>query len=135
MDLSHSEPCKPRVLVADDERVIADTLVIILNQNGFEARAEYDGFAAVHTAEEWQPDVFLSDVIMPGISGFEAAIRIGSMFSECRIVLFSGQANSVDLARIYGLMEHPYQIFPKPIPPQELIRILRDGAAGTIMAS
>jgi PleD family two-component response regulator len=34
---------KPRVLVADDERVIADTLVMILNQSGFDARAVYSG--------------------------------------------------------------------------------------------
>ena len=46
---------KPKVLVADDERVIADTLAIILNQSGFEAKAVYSGEKAVETAKEWLP--------------------------------------------------------------------------------
>ena len=41
---------KPKVLVVDDERVIADTLAIILNQNGFDASAVYTGSAAVDLA-------------------------------------------------------------------------------------
>ena len=41
------QQAKPRVLVADDERVIADTLAIILNQAGFDATAVYSGEKAV----------------------------------------------------------------------------------------
>ncbi len=44
---------KPKVLVVDDERVIADTLVMILNQSGFDARAVYSGEGALELA----PDV------------------------------------------------------------------------------
>jgi len=41
---------KPKVLVADDERVIADTLAMILNQSGFQARAAYSGEVALELA-------------------------------------------------------------------------------------
>ena len=41
------DTAKPRILVADDERVIADSLAMILNQSGFEARAVYSGEKAV----------------------------------------------------------------------------------------
>ncbi len=46
---------KPRVLVADDERVIADTLAIILNQAGFEATAVYSGERAVEMVQILNP--------------------------------------------------------------------------------
>jgi len=60
---------KPKVLVADDERVIADTLAIILNQSGFEATAVYNGEKAVETARTLRPDMVISDVIMTDMNG------------------------------------------------------------------
>jgi CheY-like chemotaxis protein len=67
---------KRKVLVADDERVIADTLVIILNQAGFDATAAYSGRTAVELAESLRPDMLISDVIMPDLSGIDAAISV-----------------------------------------------------------
>ena len=65
---------KPKVLVADDEQVIANTLAIILNQSGFEARAVFSGEKAIETLDSFQPDMLISDVIMTGMTGIEAAI-------------------------------------------------------------
>ena len=50
---------KPKVLVVDDERVIADTLAMILNQSGFQARAVYSGEAALETASTYEPDMLI----------------------------------------------------------------------------
>jgi DNA-binding response OmpR family regulator len=47
---------KIKVIVADDVEVIADTLVIILKQAGFDARAAYSGEMAVEMAQSFQPD-------------------------------------------------------------------------------
>ena len=55
---------KPKVLVADDERVIADTLVMILNQSGFDARAAYSGEKAVELASAFEPEMLIFDVIL-----------------------------------------------------------------------
>ena len=66
---------KPKVLVADDEQVIANTLAIILNQAGFEARAVYSGENATESLETFQPNMLISDVIMTGMTGIEAAAR------------------------------------------------------------
>ena len=88
---------KPKVLVADDERVIADTLAIILNQSGFEATAVYSGEKAVETAKELRPDMLISDVIMTDLNGIDAAIKIREMLPACKILLFSGQAATADL--------------------------------------
>ena len=70
---------KPKVLIADDERVIADTLAMILNKNGFDARVAYTGEQAVEVAGEFVPEMLISDVIMGGLNGIDAAIRIRAL--------------------------------------------------------
>ena len=117
---------KPKVLVVDDERVIADTLAIILNQNGFDASAVYTGSAAVDRAREAQPDLIISDVIMPDMNGIEAAIRIRQILPACKILLFSGQAATADLLEKARAQGHEFEILAKPVHPQDLLAKLRD---------
>lgn len=81
---------RPRVLVVDDERVIADTLSIILNQSGFRAAAVYSGVDAVTEARKQPPDLIIADVVMPDMNGIEAAIAIREMLPACKILLFFG---------------------------------------------
>jgi CheY-like chemotaxis protein len=115
------EPAKPRVLVVDDERVIADTLAIILNQNGFEAFAVYTGMAAVDRARASRPDLVISDVIMPDMNGIEAAIQIREILPGCKILLFSGQAATADLLEKARAQGHEFEILAKPVHPQDLL--------------
>ena len=72
-----------RVLVVDDEQVIADTLAKILDLNGYEASAVYTGTAAVESARSLQPDLIISDVIMPDMDGIQAAISIRGFLPNC----------------------------------------------------
>ena len=88
---------KPKILVADDERVIADTLAMILNQSGFQARAVYSGEKALELAPDFKPDMLISDVIMADLNGIDAAIRIRELLPAIKVPLFSGQAATADL--------------------------------------
>lgn len=119
------KPEKQKVLVVDDERVIADTLVIILNRSGFEATAAYSGESAVEVAETLRPDMVISDVIMMDISGIDAAIRIRSILPDCKILLFSGQAATADLLERARTQGHEFEILAKPVHPQDLLARLR----------
>jgi CheY-like chemotaxis protein len=116
---------KPKVLVADDERVIADTLAIILNQSGFEATAVYSGERAVEAAQELRPDMLISDVIMTDLNGIDAAIKIREMLPSCKILLFSGQAATADLLERAQEKGHQFEILAKPVHPQDLLAKLR----------
>jgi CheY-like chemotaxis protein len=116
---------KSLVLVVDDERVIADTLAIILSQSGFEAKAVYSGEAAVETAQELHPEMIISDVIMHDLNGIEAAIRIRKMLPGCKILLFSGQAATADLLESARSRGHEFTILAKPVHPQDLLDRLR----------
>src|ERR1035437_5471062 len=82
----------PRVLIVDDECVIADSLALILNQNGFDATAVYSGEAAVETAVTFNPDVLISDVVMGEMNGIELALRVSVLLPGCRVILISGRS-------------------------------------------
>jgi len=76
----------------DDERIIADTVAEILNDNGFEAMPAYSGTAAMSAIQKDCPDVVLTDVIMPGINGVELAKFVADTCRDTKVLLFSGQA-------------------------------------------
>ena len=117
---------KPKILVVDDEQVIADTLAIILKHSGFEARTAYSGETSLEVAATFQPDTLLTDVIMSdGINGIEAAIQIRAMLPKCKVLLISGQAATADLMDGARSRGHDFEILAKPIHPAELISRLR----------
>jgi DNA-binding response OmpR family regulator len=125
MSGSPIEEARTRVLIADDEERIAETLELILNQSGFRAFAVFDGNAAVETARSWRPDILLSDVAMPYLDGFGAARRVVAMYPKCRVILLSAYSEAADGVR--DLYEDGFQIefIAKPIHPRELIAQLK----------
>jgi CheY-like chemotaxis protein len=116
---------KPRVLVADDEKVIADTLAMILNQSGFNARAVYSGEKALELASTFEPDMLISDVIMADLNGIDAAIRMRELRPGIKILLFSGQAATADLLEKARARGYEFEILAKPVHPQDLLSRLR----------
>jgi DNA-binding response OmpR family regulator len=115
------ETTKLKVLVADDEQIIANTLAIILNRAGFDARAVYSGEKLVEMAQRFEPDVLISDVVMSGITGIEAAIEVLAKLPSCKILLFSGQAATVNLMERARVEGQTFEIITKPIHPNELV--------------
>ena len=116
---------KPKVLVADDEHVIADTLAMILSQSGFDARAVYSGEGALELAPTFEPDMLISDVIMADLNGIDAAVRIRALLPAIKILLFSGQAATADLLERARTQGYEFEILAKPVHPQDLVNRLR----------
>jgi CheY-like chemotaxis protein len=116
---------KPKVLVADDERVIADTLAMILNQSGFVARAVYSGEKALELATTFAPDMLICDVIMADLNGIDAAIQFRALLPRIKILLFSGQAATADLLEKARTQGYEFEILAKPVHPQDLLTKLR----------
>ncbi len=119
------ESSLPRILVVDDERLIADTIVQILNRNGFVAEAAYSGLHAIDLSKLYCPELVLSDVMMPHVDGVEAAIAIREHCPDTRIVLFSGQAATVEILARARERGFDFELLPKPIHPTQLIKHLR----------
>lgn len=115
-----------RILVVDDEILIADTIVQILNRNGFVAEAAYGGAEAIECARLTQPDLVLSDVLMPQVDGVEAAIQISQLCPDTRIVLFSGQAATLEILSRARDRGYDFELLAKPMHPTQLIKHLRN---------
>jgi CheY-like chemotaxis protein len=114
-----------RVLIVDDERVIADTLALILRSRGFTVNTAYSGEDAVELAEAMRPDVLISDVVMGPMSGVEAAIAICGELPDCRVILISGQLITADLLKEATARGHDFEVLIKPVHPQLLLDRLR----------
>lgn len=109
----------------DDERSIADSLVFLLKHEGFEATAAYSGEEAQQSATANPVDLLISDVVMSGLNGVEAAIRIRERSPECRVILFSGHANAPALVERANSEGYDFELIQKPLHPQELLAKLR----------
>jgi CheY-like chemotaxis protein len=111
--------------VADDERIITETLVAILDEEGFDAIAAYDGVSALEETKKLSPDVVLLDVNMPRLNGVEAAKTIFSSMPKVRIVLLSGHAETANLLAQAREAGFEFEVFAKPIKPDVLVKALR----------
>ncbi len=83
---------RPRLLVIDDEPVILDVLGTILTRWGCEVRAVQNGKEALAIVEQFDPDLILLDVLMPGQSGFEVcrAFRDNPMTRHIPVIFLTG---------------------------------------------
>jgi CheY-like chemotaxis protein len=122
---SGSKNYRPRVLVVDDESIIADTLTEILNKNGYEATAAYDGEEAIETALVKPPHLLISDVMLPGMNGVELATRMRRIFPECKVLLFSGHTQTRELLlNSTNQSGHHFELLSKPVHPADLLKRL-----------
>ena len=122
---TQSKPARTRVLVVDDERLVADTTAEILSGAGFDAKSVYDGWAALEMARSFLPDVLLTDVMMPQMNGVELAMTFSKTLPNTKVLLFSGQAGIsvvLDQGRDQG---YEFPLIGKPIHPTKLIQTLR----------
>jgi CheY-like chemotaxis protein len=116
-----AELARPFVVVVDDEKRIADTLVLILKSKGYAAQAAHDGASALAICRQKVPDVLVSDVVMPGMNGIELAIAIRRQFPGCHILLFSGQAETMEILEDAKRRGYDFELLAKPLHPDELL--------------
>ncbi|HXE09207.1 MAG TPA: response regulator [Acidobacteriaceae bacterium] len=114
-----------RVLVVDDQRLIADTLAEILANEGFEAVAAYDGWEALEQAARFRPDWLLSDVLMPRMNGVELAIAVQKNYPKTDILLFSGQAGISEILEDGHRRGYRFELMAKPVHPLKLVERLK----------
>jgi CheY-like chemotaxis protein len=112
----------PVVLIVDDEKVIADTLSIILTHAGFITMTAYDGVSALRMANAITPALLISDVVMPGITGVELAIMLTQSIPDLKVLLFSGQASTVDLLEQARRGGHHFTALTKPVHPTDMLK-------------
>jgi DNA-binding response OmpR family regulator len=89
-----------KVFVVDDNRDAADTLGMFLTLEGYDVRVAYDGDDAIEKAHDFQPEVALLDIGLPGKDGYEIARTIRSeREDDVMLIAVTGYASEADIAR------------------------------------
>jgi PAS domain S-box-containing protein len=114
-----------RLLVVDDNADAADTLALLLDDQGFDVRVVYDGAAALLEAADFQPDAVVLDLGMPGLDGYTTCQRLRALPRglSTTIVAVSGWAQDEDRRRsaMAGFDSH----LMKPVEIERLIQVLQ----------
>jgi CheY-like chemotaxis protein len=84
-----------RILVVDDEPYILTTSSAILGGKGYEVRTAKDGFAGLVELRRSQPDLIISDLRMPNMSGFELLSIVRRRFPHIPVIAISGEFNGI----------------------------------------
>lgn len=117
---------KLKVLVLDDEPLIADSLVQVLNLFNYEACAVYDPEKAVEWMSTHKCDIVVSDVVFGGhMSGIDLAVELNRTFPHCKVLLMSGNNSTADLLAAAQLQGHSFEILAKPVHPTVILERLK----------
>ncbi len=117
---------KARVLVVDDDCLVADTLCLIFRANGFESEARYDAAAGFEYAQTYQPSLLLCDVIMPGESGLQLAQWVRESLPGTRLLLLTAYpTNAAELRNGDNSPRTWPKLLSKPCRPDDLLRETR----------
>ncbi|RMB57052.1 response regulator transcription factor [Tessaracoccus antarcticus] len=118
----NNDPTPPRVLVVEDELVLAGVVVNYLLRAGFDARAVHEGSRAVSAVREWSPDVVVLDLGLPGLDGLEVCRQL-RVFSDCYVIMLTARADEEDT--LTGLSVGADDYMTKPFSVRELVARVR----------
>lgn len=102
----------PRILIVDDEKLLADLLAQALRAQGSETFTANDGFQAVQKARKIRPDAIVMDVMMPVMDGIEAMERIRQDFPDIPVLMLTAKDAIAD--KITGLRSGADDYVTKP---------------------
>jgi CheY-like chemotaxis protein len=113
-----------RILVIEDNRDSADSLRLLLEFSGYEVSVAYSGHDGVQAAEQYQPDVVLCDIGLPGLDGYGVArkLRDNPATATARLIAVTAYGQDEDRRRSHeaGFEQH----LVKPLDPDALQRVL-----------
>lgn len=106
-----------RILVVEDEPMVAEVVQRYLRRDGHEVQVVRDGNAALETFDQFQPDLIVLDVMLPGIDGFEVCRRVRAR-SQTPVIMLTARGEEIDKLVGLGLGADDY--VTKPFSPREL---------------
>jgi len=118
-----------KVAVVEDSRDTANSLCMLLEAMGHESRAAYSGPEGLKLIQEWQPDIVLSDIGLPGLNGLDLAqeVRRNPRTSRVCLIGISGYGSEEDRRRASAAGFDHYLV--KPADPDDLQKLLARGKA------
>ena len=100
-----------RVLVVEDDATIVDAIAARLRAEGFLVQTAGDGPAAVDTAEAWQPDLLILDIMLPGFDGLEVCRRVQAQ-RPVPVMMLTARDDETDMLVGLGVGADDYMTKP-----------------------
>jgi CheY-like chemotaxis protein len=114
---------KHRVLVVDDDHLVADTLNLVFQANGYESEAVYSAAEGLDRARSFNPGLLLCDVSMPETSGLQLAETVQQEMPECKLLMLTAySANVAKVEQHVIRTRRPLKLLNKPCRPELLLR-------------
>ena len=118
---------KQRVLVVDDDRLVADTLNLVFQANGYESEAVYSAAEGLARARTFAPGLLLCDVSMPGENGLQLAEPLQREMPSCKLLMLTAYAsNAIKVEQHASRTKLPLKLLSKPCRPEILLREAHD---------
>ena len=117
---------KPSVLIVDDETGILDSLNILLRNEGFAPQTAHGGRAGLECMREMSPDIVLTDIRMPNVTGVEILAAARQADPDVPVILMTAQATLQ--SAMQAVNEGAFYYIQKPFRNDELIAILKRAA-------
>ncbi|MDO4606541.1 MAG: MtrAB system response regulator MtrA [Bowdeniella nasicola] len=111
-----------RILVVDDDTALAEMIGIVLSAEGFEPVFCADGTQALAAFREYEPDLVLLDLMLPGMNGIQICEKLREE-SGVPVVMLTAKSDTTDVVR--GLEAGADDYIPKPFKPKELVARVR----------
>ena len=108
-----------KILIIEDEVLLADSLKTLLESKGFEAEAVYDGESVAAYAELGVYDLLILDVMMPGLNGYQVARQVRARRCGAPILMLTAKSDVLD--RVEGLNSGADYYLTKPFDARELL--------------
>lgn len=112
-----------RILVIDDDENVRDTIIMMLEQEGFKICSAPDGVEGLEQALKHKPDLVLVDLRLPGLSGVEICKRLRAANFKSGIIVLSAMADEVDKVLLLEIGADDYVV--KPFGRRELLARIR----------
>jgi DNA-binding NtrC family response regulator len=126
MAQNDSQPRNARVLVIDDDRIVADTLAMVLKVGGYDADVAYAGEQGLELARQSEYDHLLTDVMMEPMNGIQVALAMRAISPACNVLLISGNQGTSQLLADAVRDGYEFEILAKPVHPSLILERLRE---------
>ena len=120
-----------RVLIIDDERSILDTVQILLRGEGFDVETMQNPREALARIDDLAPDIVLTDIRMPGLSGLEVLAALREHDVEIPVILMTAQASLQ--SAVQAVNEGAFYYLQKPFSNAELVALVRRAAESRLL--
>jgi len=117
----------PSILVVDDEPAVVEVFQEFLTSQGYDVSVVTNGEEAVRALPTLRPDIILTDINLPGLSGLEVMRRARELDSEVAVIVVTGYASAA--TAIDALRQGAYDYVTKPFDLDEVHQIVERGIA------